>query len=212
MQSRSIAVLGPLVLVLASGAAWAQASSAEETCPLKTGSPIPAVTLVRPDGKPLELRAEVARKPTLLIFYRGGWCPFCNLHLSRLRDVVPQLEKRGVQVIAISPDRPEALKKALDKGPLNYQLASDHSAAAMKAFGLAWRADDATIGRLQGHGIDIEAASGEKHRLLPVPAAYLVGTDGLVRFSYANPNYKVRVSPEVLVSAAETMLDEKPAK
>jgi peroxiredoxin len=75
---------------------------------------------------------------------------------------------------------------------------------AAKAFGLAFRVDDKGYQRLSGYGIDLEAASGEKHHLLPVPAVYLVGKDGIVQFQYVNPNYRVRLTPEVLLAAAKT--------
>ncbi|MEW5850785.1 MAG: peroxiredoxin-like family protein [Myxococcota bacterium] len=180
-------------------------ASAEDTCPLKVGSVIPALTLTAADGKPFDFKAEVAKQPTLFVFYRGGWCPFCNAQLSKLTEIEPELKKLGVQVVAVSPDQTTFLRESTQKHTLSYRLVSDHMGEAIKAFGLAYRVDDATVAKLKSYKMDIEAASGQRHRLLPVPAAYLVGTDGVVRFAYANPDYKVRADPDLLLVAARKL-------
>jgi len=180
--------------------------AAQQVRPLLIGAEVPDVTLATGDGQAFDLQAAVAKQPTVIIFYRGGWCPYCNLDLRQLQAAEPELLKLGYRILAISPDRPAKLVESLAKQELTYTLLSDASMAAAKAFGIAFRVDDETIELYKGYGIDLEAASGEKHHLLPVPAVYIAGTDGRVNFVYVNPDYKVRLAPEVLIAAAKAAI------
>ncbi|OIO98650.1 MAG: hypothetical protein AUJ92_01040 [Armatimonadetes bacterium CG2_30_59_28] len=182
--------------------------SAMDTCPLKIGMKVPQVVLISADGKPFELSDAISQQPTVLIFYRGGWCPYCNAQLGQLQKIEPEFLALGYQLIAVSPDRPEELKKSVAKQQLSYTLISDSKADAAKAFGLAFRVDDNTFARLKEYNIDLEAAAGEGHHLLPVPAVFLVGKDGIIDFSYINPNYRERLSPELLLTAAKMYAQE----
>lgn len=185
------------------------AASAEEICPLKVGTNIPPVTVRTIEGSTTELSAEVKKAPTVLIFYRGGWCVYCNTQMQQLRTVEAPLKELGYQLIAVSPDRPEKLRESIDKHALGYRLFSDSKMTAAKLFGLAFRVSESTLERYKTINIDLEDASGETHRLLPVPAVFIVGMDGIIRFSYVNPNYRVRIDPDVLLAAAKAALKEK---
>ncbi|MDF7798055.1 peroxiredoxin-like family protein [Pontiellaceae bacterium B1224] len=188
-----------LILMAALSAAFA---STAEIKPLTSGQPIPAATLKTAEGVDFDLQAAIAEQPTILIFYRGGWCPYCNRHLAALQDLDPQLRELGYQIIAISPDRPSELAKSADAGHLSYTLLSDSKVEAATAFGLVFTVDDGTIERYKKHNIDLEASSGESHHQLPVPAVFIVGTDGVIDFAHANEDYKKRIESEVLLNAA----------
>jgi len=114
----------------------------------------------------------------------------------------------GYQIIAISADRPGKIKEIAEKEKYNYILISDSSMSGAMAFGLAYRVDDKMVETLKGYNMDIEAASGEKHHILPVPAAFVVGTDGVIKFSYINPNYQERINPDLLLLAAKIALQK----
>ena len=182
-------------------------TSAEDVRPLLIGASVPEVTLRTADGNAFDPGAAVSRKPVVLIFYRGGWCPYCNLHLGQLQEAEADLAKLGYRILAVSPDRPSKLAESVEKGKLSYTLLSDATMDAAKAFGIAFRVDDATVEKYKGYGIDLEAASGQDHHLLPVPAVFILGTDGTVKFVYANPDYKTRLSPDVLLEAAKSALE-----
>ncbi len=122
--------------------------------------------------------------------------------MGQLQKIESQLTELGYQILAINADRPEKLAEAAKKNPLTYTLLSDSQLIAARAFGVAFRVDDDMFGKLKGFGIDLEEASGETHHGLPVPAVFVVDTDGKIHFQYANPDYKVRVDTEVLLSAA----------
>ncbi len=171
---------------------------------LKKGDTLPEVSVADTNGKPEGLRAIVARKPTVLIFYRGGWCPYCNVHLGKLQTIEKQVLSAGYQIIAVSPDRPEELRKTIEKHTLTYSLYSDSSMAAAKAFGLAFTVSGGTRFTYRLAGINLEKSSGQEHHMLPVPAVFLVGTDGVIRFAHSDPDYKVRLDPEKILEVIET--------
>lgn len=98
----------------------------------------------------------------------------------------------GVQLFAISPDRPAELKATMEEHALPFQLLSDSQMTAPRAFGIAYRVDAAMLEQLAKHGIDLEEASGQTHHELPVPAVFLVATSGVIQFQYVNPDYTVR--------------------
>lgn len=116
--------------------------SARDIKPLLIGARVPTTTLRTPDGKAFDLGAAFAKRPTILIFYRGGWCPYCNAHLGQLQALEPKLLGLGYRILAVSPDRPEKLAQSVEKGRLGYTLLSDSAmAAAEAAIGPQPRAD-----------------------------------------------------------------------
>lgn len=182
------------------------ASSAEEVCPVLEGMKIHDAVVKTVDGKEISLHDVISKKPTVLIFYRGGWCPYCNLQLGQLQEIEKPLLEMGYQIVAISADKPEKLKESVQKKAINYTLLSDSTMLAAQVFGIAFHLDDETVEKYKKFGLDIEEASGEKHHILPVPAAFVLKTDGTIVFSYVNPDYKVRVQPEALLAAAKAGL------
>ncbi len=194
--------------ILAFHAAFAFAAPperAEDVRPVLVGTRAPDVPLRTLDGAATTLHAQLAGKPTVLAFYRGGWCPYCNLQLSELRHLRDEFEADGFQLLALSADGPEALRATLDQTPLEYTLLSDGGAAAMQAFGIAFRVDAATIEKYRGYGIDLEQASGHTHHLLPVPAVFVLDAKGTIAFHYVNPDYRTRVPARLVRAAIETV-------
>lgn len=170
---------------------------------LKEGDPIPDVSLRTEEDQPVRLQALVAKQPTVLIFYRGGWCPYCNKHLSGLVGIQDELKAAGVQMLAISIDQPSKLKETPDHDELGYTLLSDADATVSEAFGIAFTVPDELVNKYKNsYGIDLEAASGRTHHKLPHPSVYVVGRDGIIRFAHVNENYKVRLRPEKVLEAA----------
>jgi peroxiredoxin len=165
------------------------------------GDTIPDVNVTDMQGRAIALRELAAKKLTVLIFYRGGWCPYCNTHLGKLQSIESEILASGYQIIAISPDRPAELRKSLEKHDLTYKLFSDSTMNAAKAFGLAFTVESATVVKYRLVGINLEKASGEKHYMLPVPAVFLVSTYGIIQFAYSNPDYKIRLKTDEILSA-----------
>jgi len=178
--------------------------SPEQVKPLKAGDTVPSVSVNNESGEKIDLLKLVKSKPSILIFYRGGWCPYCNTHLGELNTIELELTGLGYQILAISPDKPAKISETRKKGEVGYTLLSDSKMEATKAFGLAFKVDDETVKLYkEQYKIDLEGDSGETHHLLPVPAAYVVSTSGNIKFSYSNPDYKVRVDVKDLLDAAK---------
>lgn len=184
------------------------ADSAEDICPIKVGEKIPSVNVRNLRDENVDLSKLIFGKKTVLIFYRGGWCPFCNIQLGNLKDIEDDLIDLGYQLVAISIDKPEKLKESIDKNQLNYTLLSDSKAEASIAFGLAFKVSDDYNKMLLGYNMNIEQASGEKHHILPVPGVFLLDEDSVIQFEYVNPNYKVRLNEQILLKAVEELSPE----
>lgn len=177
--------------------------SADQVQPLLAGMKAPDFTVRDVRNQAFQYQSDAQTKPVVLTFFRGGWCPYCNLHLSEMRLVEEQLKEMGFDIWFISIDKPELLFESLDDPEIAYTIYSDSSLDATRAFGLAFRVSDELNERYLGYGIDLEKASGENHHVLPAPATYIIGTDGIINFAYINPDYKVRLHPDVLLAAAK---------
>jgi peroxiredoxin len=171
---------------------------------LKVGDSIPDVSLRTMEDKSVRLRQLISDKPAVLIFYRGGWCPFCNVHLQSLSGIKDDLAREGVQLIAISMDQPDKLRETMQKDKLDYTLLSDSDASAVKAFGIAYKVSDATLEKMKTHNVDLDAATGNSNHVLPHPAVFVVSTNGVIRFVHVNPDFKVRLEPSKVLEAAKT--------
>lgn len=177
--------------------------NAEAVQPLLPGMGAPAFDVRTATGEPFAFRPDAMEKPVVVTFFRGGWCPYCNLHLSEMRHAEERLQELGFDVWFVSMDKPGVLVESLDEPDIGYTLLSDSQLSATRGFGIAFQIDDSTYERYKGFGVDLEEVSGENHHVLPAPATYLIGQDGVINFAYVNPSYDVRLSPSVLLAAAE---------
>lgn len=189
------------------------APTAAETEALAVGMGAPTFQVRTVDGDAFRFDPSALDKPVLLITFRGGWCPYCNMHLSELRHVIPEIRELGVDVLFLSGDRPDQLYQSLEQdtqqaiaGP-DYTILSDADASAAIALGIAFRASDPTIDRRHEKGQDIDGSSMSKHKVLPVPAVFAIGTDGVIAFAYANPDYKIRVPADELLRVAKNLVN-----
>jgi peroxiredoxin len=194
-----------LVLAAAAAAATPSPDDPAKVKPLAVGAAAPAFTAREPDGQSFRFDPEKLARPTMLIFYRGGWCPYCNAHLKDLKTAVPQVTALGFDVLFLSTDRPQILRSSL-KEPVDYHLLSDNEVNAARAFGIAFRMDDATYAKYKTYGVDLEETQGAKHHELPVPAVFIVDRKGRIRFAHTNPDYTKRLPAADIVKAAESAL------
>ena len=175
----------------------------EDISPLLPGENIPQVKLIDADGQSFDLNAAVLSKPTILVFYRGGWCPYCSKQLAGLQEIEQDLIKMGYQVVAVSTDSPENLKQSATKEKLTYTLLSDADLAVSKQFGIAFKSP-------QAYDKFLPQTSGGKNvdKLLPVPSIFILNRKGNIRFEYINPNITERLSPALLKAAAGALYAE----
>jgi peroxiredoxin len=181
---------------------------AEAVQPLLPGMRAPAFEVRDAHGNPVAFDPDHMDQPIVLTLFRGGWCPYCNLHLAELRKVERELEQMGFDIWFISVDRPELLYESLEQPDIGYVVLSDSGLDATRAFGLAFRVSNELVQKYLTYDIDLEAAAGESHHVLPVPATFIIGADGVIQFQHANPNYKMRLHPDVLLAAARAYADD----
>ncbi len=173
--------------------------NAEDVHPLQVGETIPESIVKTVDGDPVNLSTLISNKPTILVFYRGGWCPYCNQHLAELADIEDQILDAGYQILAVSPDSPENLNKTLDKNEIKYTLLSDNRGDLIKKMGITYQAT------FIFENFRSKGATGEKLDLMPVPSLFVVDTHGTILYEYVNPNYKERMSGEELLKVLPSL-------
>lgn len=185
------------------------AETAADIQPLTVGDPAPRFSVETIANERFDFDPRELERPAILVSFRGGWCPFCNMHLSELRHVIPAINDMDVDVLFLSGDRSELLLDSLSRETqddiegLGYTLLSDANAQAAIALGIAFKASAQTIHRRVERGDDIEQSSMERHGVLPVPAVFAINRQGIIEYVYANPDYKIRMSADDLLAAAE---------
>jgi peroxiredoxin len=168
--------------------------SATDIAPLLIGEKIPNSILKSSENTDVQLSDLLKKKKSVLVFYRGGWCPYCNLHLQALAEAEKQILDQGFQIIAISPDAPVNLKMTEEKDKVKYTLLSDSKGELIKAIGIAYEAPENYKSVINVH------SNGINTNFLPVPSVFVVNTDNEILFEYISPDFKQRISAELLVS------------
>jgi peroxiredoxin len=185
------------------------ALSAADIRPLGAGDKAPYFSVETVGNRPFKFDPRKLKRPVVLISFRGGWCPYCNLQLSELRTVIPEISKMGVDVLFLSGDRAERLydslkletQEAIDG--LDYTILSDADAQAALALGIAFKTPKRVLDtRRAAPGDEFRGSSMARHGVLPVPAVFAIDTSGMITFAYANPDYRVRLSGDELIAAA----------
>lgn len=174
--------------------------SAVEIAPLLIGEKIPDAILKSVDNQDVNLTSLFNKKRTVLVFYRGGWCPYCNLHLAALAEAEKELLALGYQIIAISPDAPKNLKITEEKVKVNYLLLSDSNGELAKSVGLAFQAPE------NYKPVINKGSKGLNSTFLPVPAVFLVNLNGEIEFEHITPNYKSRITNDLLIAVAKSLI------
>ena len=168
--------------------------SATDIAPLLIGEKIPNITLKSSENAAVQLSDLLKKKKSVLVFYRGGWCPYCNLHLQALAEAEKQILDQGFQIIAISPDASANLKMTEEKDKVKYTLLSDSKGELIKAIGIAYEAPENYKSVINVH------SNGVNTNFLPVPSVFVVNTENEILFEYISPDFKQRISVELLVS------------
>jgi peroxiredoxin len=146
-----------------------------------------------------DLAKGLKKGPVVVLFYRGQWCPFCNKQLKQLNDSLQLLVAKGATVIAVSPETMENTQKTIEKTKVSFPVLSDEKLSIAKAYGVNFAVDAKTIEKYKGYGIDFDKANGANGANLPVPATYIIGKDGTIKFVYFNADYSKRVSVATLL-------------
>ena len=187
------------------------AETADLIQPLGVGDLAPRFIVETVESDVFDFNPEKLEKPVMLLVFRGGWCPYCNMYLSDMRHVIPEIRALGIDVLFLSGDRPELLYESLEHQAqenivgLDYTILSDADAQASIALRIAFKAAQRTINYVNKKGDGYRKSSMERHGLLPVPAVFAIGRDGVIAFTYINPDYKVRLPADELLAAARAI-------
>ena len=165
---------------------------AEDISPLLIEESIPNAKLLDVNGRDVSIHKVIKEKPTVLVFYRGGWCPYCNEQLVALGEVEQEIIDLGYQIVAVSPDHVASLKPTIDTEGLNYQVYADPQAKFIQEMGIGFQ----TPGMAKLY--IAKKTKMDATDILPVPAVFILNTSGEILFEYINPNYKIRLSSELL--------------
>lgn len=187
-------------------------ASAEDTNPKKTGDRAPAFSVRTVEDDEFQFDPDALERPAILISFRGGWCPYCNLHLSELRTVIPELKASGYDVLFLSGDAPAQLYEGLQQetqesiAGLDYTILSDASIEAALAFGTAFRTGQGLNDYLESKDYEYANGSIGRHNALSVPFVYVVNQAGEIVYDFVEPDYKVRLPADELLSVAKAAL------
>jgi peroxiredoxin len=168
---------------------------------LDKGQQAPSFELPDADGKLITLASRLKKGSVVLTFYRGGWCPYCNIALRALQSHLPEIKRHGGSLVAISPERPDQSLSTREKLELGFDVLSDHDNAVARRFGLVYRVSDAARQRLLVLGRDLVAHNGSQTWELPITATYVVNPKGLIVFAHVDADYRDRLEPTLIVEA-----------
>lgn len=162
---------------------------------LKTGNLVPEFLLPDAMGKHISLYESLEHGSLILVFYRGGWCPYCNLELRAYQRLLPDIRKAGGQLISISPQSPDESLSTQEKNALAFPVLSDVKAEAAKAFGLLFTLPDYLQALYSTLGNDLARVNSVGEWVLPVPATYVIGQDGRIIGHHVEIDYRQRMEP-----------------
>ncbi|NRB59787.1 MAG: AhpC/TSA family protein [Winogradskyella sp.] len=173
---------------------------------LKVGDKAPIFSLPNQEGNLVSSSELLSNGPLVVTFYRGVWCPYCNLDLGNLKRYNSQLEEQNATMLSISPQLPEFNQKIVEQQRLNFDLLSDSKNTIADAFGLRWTMVDPLKSLYNDtFRINLPTYNGDESWTLPVPARFIIGTDGIITYAEYSVDYTKRPNPDVLVDALKAI-------
>lgn len=168
---------------------------------LGVGDRVSDFDLPNAKGESVRFSELLTDGPVVVSFYRGGWCPYCNLELRALQEKLPEIENLGASLLAISPERPDNSLSTAEKNAVSFDVLSDVGNEVARQFGLVFELPMVLRPLYEKFGIDLLASNGDESFTLPVPATYIVGQDGAVLGCHVDMDYSTRMDPEAVLTA-----------
>jgi peroxiredoxin len=179
----------------------------DPTSTIKVGDTLPSFTLPSALNQPISSTTLLRSGPLLLTFYRGSWCPYCNLALHALQAILPALTAKGVTLVAITPEVPSEALSTAEKNALAFPVLSDIGNIYAAQLGILFPMPDEMKSVFDGGGIDLKNRNGDESLVVPVPATILVGRDGIVKKVFIEADYSMRLEPSVALEWIDEMLE-----
>ena len=163
---------------------------------LKVGDHAPAIVLENAKGATVDIGTLLEKGPVIVTFYRGGWCPYCNLELKAYQEILPQIVAAGASLVAISPEKPDDTVSTAEKNALTFEVLSDVGQKVGRAFGLVYEFTEELKHAYHGFNLDIPARNDTPNEwALPVSATYVIDSDGSIVYAYTDVDYRDRADP-----------------
>lgn len=172
---------------------------------LKVGDRAPVFRLPNSEGSTVDSSELLAKGPLVLTFYRGAWCPYCNMDLQAIEAAATQIRSLGASLAAISPQTPANSRKSQHDNSLSFPILSDHGGEIAAAFGLRWRVQDELKAVMRGFKVDLAVFNGEPSWTLPMAARYVIAPDGLIAYAEVNADYTRRPDPSELLPTLQRL-------
>ena len=172
---------------------------------LSEGDKAEDFTLPNAKGEATQLSKLLEQGPIVLNFYRGGWCPFCNLEFKSLHDILPQIKELGANLVGISPELPDNSLDTIEKHQLQFEVLTDVGNNISRQYGIIMDVPEFMRPVYLEWGIDLPTTNGDDTWELPIPATYIIGSDGNIISSYINKNYTERMEPSDIIKTLETL-------
>lgn len=167
----------------------------------KVGQEFPIFSLPNQDGDEVTRDELLKGGPLVITFYRGVWCPYCNLDLKNIEEYADRFREAGGQVLAISPELPEHSKESIRKNKLSYPILFDKGNTLAETLGLRFALPSDLVEVYKGFNITLDTYNGDESWTLPMPARFLVDTDGAIKYAEAKADYTDRPDPDDLLAA-----------
>lgn len=167
---------------------------------IHVGQKAPLFHLKNAFGKDISLEEELKKGPVILVFYRGAWCPFCNMYLHVLQENLETFKKYGAQLITVTPQTPKKSAQQIQKDGYPFEVLSDLNNRVMKEYKLYFELPQEVLDIYEEHNLGIEVKE-EQPTALPIPGSFVIDTKGVVRAMQAQTDYRVRMEPELIVDA-----------
>ncbi|SDP26222.1 Peroxiredoxin [Paenibacillus sp. yr247] len=173
---------------------------------LKEGDKAPNFTLANPLGEPVNLYDELAKGPVVLTFYRGSWCPFCNIQLRAYQQLLPEIEKLGGQLIAVTPQSPDNSLSHKEKEELTFQVLSDSNGRVVDSYKILYEVPDYLQDVFKNKfGLDLTEFNKTDRWILPVPATFIIDKEGIVRRAHVNPDFMKRMESQEIIDQLQKL-------
>ncbi len=173
---------------------------------LKIGETAPDFALKNAHGKTVKMSNLLKKGPVILVFYRGAWCPYCNIELHALNESLPKFEKFGAALVAITPQTPDKSLAQVTKDGYPFEILSDLDDSVIKDYGLYWEvSSELDAAYKHSFGLDVAAFNGKGRRGLPVPGTFVIDKSGIVRAAFADTDYKKRMEPADIMTALQNL-------
>ena len=167
---------------------------------LKTGDQFPSFILPNAKGVEVDSQTVLDYGPLVIAFYRGGWCPYCNIELKALQSALPEFKAKGAQLLAISPESPDNSLSTVEKNNLEFEVLTDNNNQFAKSINLVYQLPQELVSLYKKFGIDLEDSQDNSSNELPISATYVIDTSGKIIYDFIEEDYKLRADPNEILN------------